>query len=166
MLAKAFPRELVEEVWRRPGRGSGGGGLPAWLTRYFALALALFMDRGAGRVMRKLAGVAGLGGARGDGRGAVGGGAVQRAGAAGDRAAAAAVREGGRVRAGPGQARRGRWRGLRLVSLDGTTLDVQDHRPELARFGGPSTRSRRARSCAGRSRRRGCWRWPSAAPGR
>src|SRR5258707_10103733 len=31
--------------------------LPAWLTVYFTLALALFMDMGAGRVMRKLAGV-------------------------------------------------------------------------------------------------------------
>ena len=31
--------------------------LPAWLTLYFTLALALFMDRGAARVMRKLAGV-------------------------------------------------------------------------------------------------------------
>ena len=31
--------------------------MPAWLTLYFTLALALFMDRGAARVMRKLAGV-------------------------------------------------------------------------------------------------------------
>jgi hypothetical protein len=31
--------------------------LPAWLTLYFTLALTLFMDRGAARVMRKLAGV-------------------------------------------------------------------------------------------------------------
>ncbi len=31
--------------------------LPAWLRLYLTLALALFMDRGAARVMRKLAGV-------------------------------------------------------------------------------------------------------------
>src|SRR5258708_25601876 len=30
--------------------------LPAWLSVYFVLALALFMDMGAGRVMRRLAG--------------------------------------------------------------------------------------------------------------
>jgi hypothetical protein len=30
--------------------------LPAWLTVYFVLALALFTDMGAGRVMRRLAG--------------------------------------------------------------------------------------------------------------
>jgi hypothetical protein len=33
------------------------------------------------------------------------------------------------------------WRGLRLVSLDGTTLDVQDEQANWARFGGPSTRT-------------------------
>ena len=33
--------------------------LPAWLTLYFVLGLALFMDRGAAQVMRKLAGVLG-----------------------------------------------------------------------------------------------------------
>ena len=42
----------------RPGSGSSGRRtMPAWLTLYFTLALALFMDRGAARVMRKLAGV-------------------------------------------------------------------------------------------------------------
>ena len=33
------------------------------------------------------------------------------------------------------------WRGLRLVSLDGTTLDAQDEQANWARFGGPSTRT-------------------------
>ena len=32
------------------------------------------------------------------------------------------------------------WRGLRLVSLDGTTLDVQDTGANWAHFGGPSTK--------------------------
>jgi hypothetical protein len=58
VLAKTFPRELVDAVidaagaWEQRRRV-----LPAWLTLYFTLALALFMDRGAVRVMRKLAGV-------------------------------------------------------------------------------------------------------------
>jgi hypothetical protein len=33
------------------------------------------------------------------------------------------------------------WRGLRLVSLDGTTLDAQDEQANWERFGGPSTRT-------------------------
>ena len=58
VLAKAFPRELVEEVIDAAGaREQRKRMLPAWLTLYFVLALALFMDRGAARVMRKLAGV-------------------------------------------------------------------------------------------------------------
>ena len=58
VLAKAFPRELVEEVIDAAGaREQRKRMLPAWLTLYFVLGLALFMDRGAARVMRKLAGV-------------------------------------------------------------------------------------------------------------
>ena len=41
------------------------------------------------------------------------------------------------------------WRGLRLVSLDGTTLDVQDTAPNWAHFGGPSTKEPWVRSYAG-----------------
>src|SRR6516165_4803874 len=58
VLARAFPRELVDEVIEAAGaRERRRRVLPAWLTLYFTLALALFMDRGAARVMRKLAGV-------------------------------------------------------------------------------------------------------------
>ena len=56
VLARAFPRELVDEVIDAAGaREQRRRVLPAWLTLYFTLALALFMDRGAARVMRKLA---------------------------------------------------------------------------------------------------------------
>ena len=58
VLAKAFPRQAVEEAVDAAGaREQRSRMLPAWLTVYFVLGLALFMDRGAGRVMRKLAGV-------------------------------------------------------------------------------------------------------------
>ena len=58
VLARAFPRDLVDEVIDAAGaRERRRRALPAWLTLYFTLALALFMDRGALRVMRKLAGV-------------------------------------------------------------------------------------------------------------
>src|SRR5260370_27990750 len=57
VLARAFPRDAVEEVIEAPGaREQRNRMLPAWLTVYFVLALALFMDMRAGRLMRRLAG--------------------------------------------------------------------------------------------------------------
>src|ERR1035441_10721025 len=57
VLARAFPREAVEQVIDAAGaREQRNRMLPAWLTVYFVLALALFMDMGAGRGMRRLAG--------------------------------------------------------------------------------------------------------------
>src|SRR5258708_12694332 len=57
VLARAYPRDAVEEVIDAAGaREQRNRMLPAWLTVYFVLALALFMDMGAGRVMRRLAG--------------------------------------------------------------------------------------------------------------
>ena len=43
--------------------------------------------------------------------------------------------------AAPGGAPGAWWRGLRLVSLDGTTLDAQDEEANWQRFGGPSTKT-------------------------
>src|SRR5258708_22525337 len=57
VLARAFPRQAVDEAIDAAGaREQRNRMLPAWLTVYFVLALALFMDMGAGRVMRRLAG--------------------------------------------------------------------------------------------------------------
>src|SRR5260221_13525519 len=57
VLARASPRQAVEEAIDAAGaREQRNRMLPAWLTVYFVLALALFMDMGAGRVMRRLAG--------------------------------------------------------------------------------------------------------------
>jgi hypothetical protein len=141
VLAKAFPRELVDEVIDAAGAGEQRRRvLPAWLTLYFTLALALFMDRGALRVMRRLAGVV----------------------AWAERGVTVAVPSeealsNARSRLGPEPLRLlfekvagftappgaagAWWRGLRLVSLDGTTLDAQDQEANWARFGGPSTRT-------------------------
>lgn len=41
------------------------------------------------------------------------------------------------------------WRGLRLVSLDGTTLDVQDQDANWERFGGPVTKTAEGRRLRG-----------------
>src|SRR5512142_1537674 len=141
VLARAFPRELVDEVIDAAGaRERRRRVLPAWLTLDFTLALALFMDRGAARVMRKLAGVVAwaergimvavpseeaLSNAR------------ARLGAEPLRLLFAKVAGAVAVPGTPGAF----WRGLRLVSLDGTTLDAQDCDANWARFGGPSAKA-------------------------
>src|ERR1035437_8642239 len=57
LLARAFPRATVEAVVQAAGaREQRTRMLPSWLVVYYVLALALFMDMGGGRVMRKLAG--------------------------------------------------------------------------------------------------------------
>jgi Insertion element 4 transposase N-terminal/Transposase DDE domain len=141
VLGQAFPRELVDEVIDAAGaREQRRRVLPAWLTLYFTLALALFMDRGAARVMRKLAGVL----------------------AWAERGVTVTVPSeealsNARSRLGPGPLRLlfekvagpvaapgapgAFWRGLRLVSLDGTTLDAQDEEANWQRFGGPSAKT-------------------------
>jgi hypothetical protein len=141
VLGQAFPRELVDEVIDAAGaREQRRRVLPAWLTLYFTLALALFMDRGAARVMRKLAGVL----------------------AWAERGVTVTVPSeealsNARSRLGPGPLRLlfekvagpvaapgapgAFWRGLRLVSLDGTTLDAQDEEANWQRFGGPATKT-------------------------
>jgi hypothetical protein len=140
VLARAFPRQAVEEAIDAAGaREQRNRMLPAWLTVYFVLALALFMDMGAGRVMRRLAGTLAW---------AAQGVTVtipseEALSSARSRLGAGPLRllfekTAGPV-AGPG-APGAFWRGLRLVSLDGTTLDVQDTGANWAHFGGPSTR--------------------------
>ena len=140
VLARAFPRQAVEEAVEAAGaREQRNRMLPAWLTVYFVLGLALFMNMGAGRVMRKLAGTLAWA-ARGvtvtiPSEEALSN-ARTRLGSAPLRLlfekAAGPLAEPG----SPGAS----WQGLRLVSLDGTTLDVQDTEPNWARFGGPSTK--------------------------
>ena len=143
--ARAFPRELVDEVI---DAASGAGVLPAWLTLYFTLALALFMDRGPARVMRKLAGVLAWA-ERGVTVAVPSEEALSNARA---RLGAEPLRllfwraAGFVALAGPPGAW---WRGLRLVSLDGTTLDAQDEQANWERFGGPSTKTADGRRLRG-----------------
>jgi hypothetical protein len=117
VLARAFPRELVDEVIDAAGaRERRRRVLPAWLTLYFTLALALFMDRGALRVMRKLAGVLAW---------------AERGVTVSVPSEEALSNARARLGSEP----------LRLVSLDGTTLDAQDEQANWQRFGGPSTKT-------------------------
>jgi len=149
VLARAFPREAVEEAVDAAGaRERRSRLLPAWLTVYFSLALALFMDMGAGRVMRKMAGVLAWA-ERGVTVPVPSEEALSNARA---RLGPAPLRLLFEKAAGP-LARPGMagafWRGLRLVSLDGTTLDCQDTDANWERFGGPSTRDADGRKLRG-----------------
>ncbi len=113
--------------------------LPAWLTVYFVLALALFTDMGAGRVMRRLAGTLAWA-ARGITVGVPSEEALSSARARlGPGPLRLLFEKTAGLVAGPGTAG-AFWRGLHLVSLDGSTLDVQDTEANWEHFGGPSTK--------------------------
>jgi hypothetical protein len=140
VLVKAFPREAVEAVVDAAGaREQRRRMLPAWLTVYYVLALALFMDMGGGRVMRRLAGTLAWA-ARGV---AVVTPSEEALSSARARLGPAPLRLLFERTAGPlaGPDTPGAfWRGRRVVALDGATLDCQDTAANWARFGGPSTR--------------------------
>jgi Insertion element 4 transposase N-terminal/Transposase DDE domain len=140
VLARAFPREAVEEVIDAAGaREQRNRVLPSWLTVYFVLALALFMDMGAGRVMRRLAGTLAWA-AQGITVTIPSEEALSNARARlGPVPLRLLFEKTAGLLAGPGTPG-AFWRGLRLVSLDGTTLDVQDTEANWEHFGGPSTK--------------------------
>ena len=140
VLARAFPRQAVEEAIDEAGaREQRNRMLPAWLTVYFVLALALFMDMGAGRVMRRLAGTLAWA-AQGITVNIPSEEALSNARA---RLGAEPLRllfeKAAGLVAAPGSPG-AFWRGLHLVSLDGTTLDVQDTEANWEHFGGPATK--------------------------
>lgn len=141
VLAKAFTRERVEAAVEAAGaRERRLRMLPAWLVTYYVLGLALFMDRGGLRVMRTLAGTLAWA-ARGVEVVIPSEEALSRA----------------RLRLGPvplrllfesvagplaGPETPGAWwRGLRVLSVDGTTVDAPDTAANWQRFGGPETKT-------------------------
>jgi Insertion element 4 transposase N-terminal/Transposase DDE domain len=139
VLARAFPRARVEAVVEAAkAREQRTRMLPSWLVVYYVLALALFMDMGGGRVMRKLAGTM-TWAARGITVVVPSEEALSRARA---RLGPVPLRLLFEAVAGPmasADTPGGFWRGRRVLSLDGTTLDVQDTAANWARFGGPGT---------------------------
>jgi Insertion element 4 transposase N-terminal/Transposase DDE domain len=141
VLAKAFPRELVESVIEAArAREQRRRMLPAWVVVYYVLALALFMDMGGARVMRKLSGTLAWA-ARGV---TVAIPSEQALSTARARLGPTPLRLLFEDVAGPlaGPGTTGAfWRGLRVTSVDGTTLDVQDTGANWERFGGPSTKT-------------------------
>jgi len=149
VLAKAFPRELVESVIEAAGaREQRRRMLPAWVVVYYVLALSLFMDMGGARVMRKLSGTLAWA-ARGVTVTIPSEEALSKARA---RLGPAPLRLLFEQVAGP-LARPGApgafWRGLRVTSVDGTTLDVQDTPANWDRFGGPTTKTEQGEQLRG-----------------
>ena len=139
LLARAFRRATVEAVVEAANaREKRIRMLPSWLVVYYVLALALFMDMGGGRVMRRLAGTLSWA-ARGVTVVLPSEEALSRAR---NRLGPVPLRLLFESVAGPlagPDTPGGYWRGRRVLSVDGTTLDVQDTAANWARFGGPGT---------------------------
>jgi Insertion element 4 transposase N-terminal/Transposase DDE domain len=140
VLTRVFPPELVDAVVAEVGRGERRQRLlPARVVVYYVLAMALFSQASYEEVMRQL--VEGLSWASG----------WQRAWEVPSKAAIFQARR----RLGPeplellfgaaaspladARTRGAFYRGLRLMSLDGTCLDVADTPPNAAAFGRPGT---------------------------
>lgn len=136
VLSDAFPRELLDEVLAATGRQEKRGRLlPAHVVIRFVLALSLFFKDSYEEVMRKLAG------------GLVALASWERAWKVPGPSALTQARQ--RLGAEPmrllferaavpvaGPGTRGAWLGgMRLVALDGTSLDVADTAENVARFG-------------------------------
>jgi Insertion element 4 transposase N-terminal/Transposase DDE domain len=137
VLARAFPPDRVRQVLAETGRASERArDLPAHVMVYYAIALALYAGAGTREVLRRLLeGLRWLGGA----------GAVRVAGKSGISQARTRLGEAplrrlyervARPSATP--ASKGAWyRGWRLVSLDGSRLDVADTGENCVAFGRP-----------------------------
>jgi hypothetical protein len=140
VLTRVFPPELVDAVVAEAGRGERRHRLlPARVVVYYVLAMALFSQASYEEVMRQL--VEGLSWVSG----------WQRAWEVPSKAAIFQARR----RLGPeplellfgavaspladARTRGAFYRGLRLMSLDGTCLDVADTPPNAAAFGRPGT---------------------------
>jgi len=147
LLTRVFPPAVVDAAVAAAGRGEVRSRLlPARLTVYYVLAMCLFSGQGYEEVMRLLAG-----GLEWLGR-------WRRPWSVPSTAAIAKAR----ARLGPAPLRvlfeqvvrpvaagsaQGSWyRGLRLVSMDGTTLDLADTAENEARFGRPGSARGEGRS--------------------
>lgn len=149
LLARAFPRSMVEAVIEQSGtRERRVRMLPSWLVVYYVLALALFMDMGGGRVMRRLAGTLSWA-ARGVTVAIPSEEALSRARARLGPVPLRLLFEAGAGPLASVSSPGGFWRGRRVLSIDGTTLDVQDTAGNWDRFGGPASASAAGGAIAG-----------------
>ncbi len=137
VIARAFPPDQVRRVLSETGRASERErDLPAQVMVYYAIALALYMSSSTREVLRCL--LEGL-------RWLWGAGAVKVAGRSGISQARTRLGEAPlrqlyeqMVRPIATHATKGAWyRAWRLVSLDGSCLDVADTQENRASFGSP-----------------------------
>src|SRR3954468_4937485 len=159
VLARTFPLEEVRRVLAETGRASERErDLPAHVMGYYAIALALYTASGTREVLRcLLEGLRWLWGAE----------AVRVAGKSGISQARARLGEAPLrrlyerlVRPVATRATKGaRYREWRLVSLDGSCLEVADTTENAAAFGRPAAAAARARS-----RRSASSPWSRTAP--
>lgn len=139
VVAAAFPLAKVREVLDATGRGSvRQRDLPAHVVVYYVIALSLFMQVSCREVLRCL--LDGLRWLRLGGRGlsVAGDSAISQARS---RLGSEPVRRLHDAVVGPiaTAAGKGAWyRGWRLVSLDGSTLDVADTKANAGHFGRPA----------------------------
>jgi hypothetical protein len=140
VLTYTFPPELVDAVIRQAGRESQRNRLlPARLVVYYVLAMALFSSAGYEEVMRSL--VEGLSWASGwaTSWAVPTKGAIFRARTKlGPEPLELLFEQAGKPMAGP-QAPGAFYRGWRLMSVDGTTLDVAGTPENEAELGRPGT---------------------------
>jgi hypothetical protein len=140
VLTYTFPPELVDAVIKQAGRESQRNRLlPARLVVYYVLAMALFSSAGYEEVMRSL--VEGLSWASGwtTSWAVPTKGAIFRARTKlGPEPLELLFEQACKPMAGPG-APGAFYRGWRLMSIDGTTLDVADTPENEAEFGRPGT---------------------------
>jgi hypothetical protein len=152
VIARAVPPERVRQVLAETGRASERErDLPAPVMVYYAIALALYMGSSTREVLRcLLEGLRWLWGAEAV-KVAGKSGISQARSRLGRGAAAPALR--GLVQPIATRASKGAWyRDWRLVSLDGSCLDVADTEANRAEFGcrGPAAAGAPSRSCASR----------------
>lgn len=140
VLTRTFPPELVDEIVRAAGREQRRHRLlPSRLVVYYVLALALFSQAGYEEVMRNLVeGLAWQSGWRQ--RWTVPSQpAISQARARLGVEPLAELFARGCVPLGAEQTRGAFWRGRRLMSIDGTVLDVPDTAANEAAFGRPGS---------------------------
>ncbi len=140
VIAKTFPREVIEKVLEKTQRQSKRQrDLPAHVVVYYVIALALYMDVSYREVLRCL--LEGISWLMGPGQ------SVRVTGKSGisqarTRLGAKAVKElhDEIVRPIAGEKTKGaRYRSRRLISLDGSTMDVADTSANSAAFGRQKT---------------------------
>lgn len=147
LLTRVFPPAVVDAAVAAAGRGEVRSRLlPARVTVYYVLAMCLFSGQGYEEVMRLLAGGLEWLGRWRRAWSVPGTAAIARARA---RLGPEPLRElfGRVVRPLATESAHGSWyRGLRVVSMDGTTLDLADTAENDARFGRPGSSRGEGRS--------------------